>query len=44
VVVHKNILWAQSYHVEVGPYTDQKDITVARQSLAAHGFKAHLVN
>jgi class 3 adenylate cyclase/cell division protein FtsN len=44
VLIHKNLLWAQSYHVEVGPYTNQKDIAEARQSLAAQGFKAHPVN
>jgi cell division protein FtsN len=44
VLVHKNLLWTQSYHVEVGPYTNQKDIGEARQSLASQGFKAHPVN
>ncbi|HSZ20671.1 MAG TPA: protein kinase [Candidatus Acidoferrum sp.] len=44
VLIHKNLLWAQSYHVEVGPYTNQKDIVDARQSLASQGFKAHSVN
>jgi len=44
VLIHKNLLWAQSYHVEVGPYTNQKDIAEARQSLASQGFKAHPVN
>jgi serine/threonine protein kinase/class 3 adenylate cyclase len=44
VLIHKNLWWAQSYHVEVGPYSNQKDINVARQSLASHGFKAHAVN
>ncbi len=24
VVVHKNLLWSQSYHVQVGPYSNQK--------------------
>jgi serine/threonine protein kinase/class 3 adenylate cyclase len=43
-LVHKNLLWAQSYHVEVGPYRNQKDIAETRQSLASHGFKAHPVN
>jgi cell division septation protein DedD len=41
VVIHKNLLWSQSYHVEVGPYASQKDIAEARQSLALQGFKAH---
>ena len=44
VLIHKNLLWTQSYHVEVGPYTTQKDIAEARQSLASQGFKAHPVN
>jgi len=44
VLIHKNVLWSQSYHVQVGPYTNQKDIAEARQSLAAQGFKAHPVN
>ncbi len=44
VIIHKNLLWSQSYHVQVGPYTNQKDIAEARQSLAAQGFKAHAVN
>jgi len=44
VLIHKNLLWSQSYHVQVGPYTNQKDIAEARQSLAAQGFKAHPVN
>jgi serine/threonine protein kinase/class 3 adenylate cyclase len=44
VLIHKNLLWSQSYHVEVGPYTNQKDIAEARQSLASQGFKAHPVN
>jgi cell division septation protein DedD len=44
VIVHKNLLWSQSYHVQVGPYTNQKDISEARQSLASQGFKAHPVN
>jgi len=44
VLIHKNLLWSQSYHVEVGPYTNQKDIAEARQSLTSQGFKAHPVN
>ena len=44
VLIHKNVLWAQSYHVQVGPYTSQKEIAEAKQSLAAQGFKAHPVN
>jgi serine/threonine protein kinase/class 3 adenylate cyclase len=44
VLIHKTLLWAQSFHVQVGPYTDAKDIAAARQSLASHGFKSHPVN
>jgi cell division septation protein DedD len=44
MLIHKNLLWSQSYHVQVGPYTNQKDIAEARQSLASQGFKAHPVN
>jgi serine/threonine protein kinase/class 3 adenylate cyclase len=44
VLMHKNLLWMQSYHVEVGPYTSQKSVAEARQGLAAQGFKAHPVN
>ena len=44
VLVHKNLLWSQSYHVEVGPYTSQKDVAEARQSLSLQGFKARPVN
>jgi hypothetical protein len=43
-VIHKNLLWAQSYHVEVGPYATQKEVADSRQSLASQGFKAHPVN
>jgi cell division protein FtsN len=39
IVIHKNMLWSQSYHVEVGPYPDSTDIVAARQSLGAQGFK-----
>jgi serine/threonine protein kinase/class 3 adenylate cyclase len=44
VLIQKNLLWSQSYRVEVGPYTNKKDIAEARQSLASQGFKAHPVN
>ncbi len=43
VVIHKNLLWLQSYRVQVGPYTNPKDITEAQQSLSSQGFKAHPV-
>jgi cell division protein FtsN len=41
VLVHKNLLWSQSYHVQVGPYTNQTDLADTRQKLNAQGFKAH---
>ncbi len=44
VSVHKTLLWTQSFRVQVGPYTDSKDIDAARHSLSSHGFKSHLVN
>ncbi len=39
--VHKAVLWAQSYHVQVGPYNDLQQIETARQKLTEHGFKSH---
>jgi serine/threonine protein kinase/class 3 adenylate cyclase len=44
VLIHKNLLWSQSYHVQVGPYTNQRDIAEVRQSLASQGFKVRPVN
>jgi serine/threonine protein kinase len=44
VLIHKTLLWSQSFHVKVGPYTDPKDLEAARQSLASQGFKSHPVN
>ena len=44
ILLHKNLLWMQSYHVEVGPYPSEKDAAEAQQSLATQGFKAHPVN
>jgi serine/threonine protein kinase len=43
VLMHKNLLWTQSYHVQVGPYDDPKEIEAARQTLASQGFKPHPV-
>jgi class 3 adenylate cyclase len=39
--VRKGRLWGKSYHVQVGPYTDPKEVEAAQQRLAAQGFKAH---
>ena len=44
VLVHKNLLWVQSYHVQVGPYANQKELSDAEKDLATHGFKAHPVS
>ncbi|MCU1343256.1 MAG: hypothetical protein JWN92_2679, partial [Candidatus Acidoferrum typicum] len=44
VVIHKALLWTQSYHVEVGPYSDPKEIEAARRNLVLNGYKPHLVN
>jgi cell division septation protein DedD len=43
-LVHKNLLWSQSYHVQVGPYADRKGVEEAQKSLTSQGFKAHPVN
>jgi serine/threonine protein kinase len=44
VSVRKSRLWNQSYHVQVGPYTDPEVLEAARLSLTQQGFKPHLVN
>jgi serine/threonine protein kinase/class 3 adenylate cyclase len=44
VMIHKTLLWSQSYHVQVGPYSTQKDIAAARESLTSQGFKTHPTN
>jgi cell division protein FtsN len=44
VLVHKNLLWVQSYHVQVGPYANQEEVADAQKNLATHGFKAHPVS
>jgi serine/threonine protein kinase len=44
VLIHKTLLWTQSFHVQVGPYAGSKDIDAARQNLSSHGFKSHPVN
>lgn len=41
VLIHKNLLWSHSFQVQVGPYTDAKEMDTARQSLAMQGFKLH---
>jgi serine/threonine protein kinase/class 3 adenylate cyclase len=44
IVVRKSLLWSQSYKVEVGPYTDPKEIESVRQNLVINGYKAKVVN
>ena len=44
VSVRKSRLWNQSYHVQVGPYTNPQALEAARLSLTRQGFKPHLVN
>lgn len=44
MLMHKNLLWMQSYRVQVGPYSSQKEAAEAQQSLAAQGFKARRIN
>jgi len=44
LVFHKALLWAQSYRVEVGPYTGPNEIETARRDLVLNGYKPHVVN
>jgi serine/threonine protein kinase/class 3 adenylate cyclase len=44
VVIHKVVLWGQPYRVEVGPYSDPKEIETARRELVLNGYKPHLLN
>jgi class 3 adenylate cyclase/cell division protein FtsN len=41
ILIHKQRLWVQSYHVEVGPYGNSGSIAAARQILDSQGFKVH---
>lgn len=41
--VHKSHLWAQSYHVEVGPFKTLAALEAAETSLESKGFKSHAV-
>ncbi len=43
ISVRQSRLWIQSFHVQVGPFSDSKAVAEAQQSLAAKGFKSHLV-
>jgi hypothetical protein len=37
--VHKNHLWADAYHVLVGPYGDEEEAEATHENLVSHGFK-----
>lgn len=41
VAIHKTHLWIQSYHVQVGPFTNPTDVEAAQRSLTLQGFKPH---
>jgi cell division septation protein DedD/predicted Ser/Thr protein kinase len=43
ISVHQSRLWMQSFRVQVGPFADMKEVETAQKSLAAQGFKTHLV-
>ncbi len=43
ISVHQSRLWMQSFHVQVGPFTDMKEVETAQKGLVAQGFKTHLV-
>ena len=43
ICVHKSHLWAQSYHVQVGPFQTTQEMEDAAQRLTAKGFKPHAV-
>ena len=38
VIAHNRALWMNSYHILVGPYTNQGEIEAARPSLESRGF------
>ena len=37
--VQKSHLWMETFHVEVGPFTNQTDMAEAEKELSAKGFK-----
>jgi hypothetical protein len=41
--VQKNKLWMESYHVEVGPFTNSVDMANAQKELTTKGYKTHAV-
>jgi hypothetical protein len=42
MVIHQSAFW-NSYHVLVGPYSNQNEAGVARSALESHGFKARVL-
>ncbi|HEY4739623.1 MAG TPA: protein kinase [Candidatus Acidoferrales bacterium] len=42
VSIHKGKLWMRSYHVQVGPYTNQADLDAARRTLSTQDFKSNV--
>jgi cell division septation protein DedD len=43
ISVHQTRLWMQSFHVQVGPFADLKDVGEAQKGLTSRGYKTHLV-
>lgn len=43
ITVHQTRLWMQSFHVQVGPFMDLKDVAEAQKSLTSRGYKTRLV-
>lgn len=44
MVMHKNLLWMQSYRVQVGPFASKEEMAEAQKNLSSHGYKAHPVS
>lgn len=38
IIVHSRVLWMNSYHILVGPYSNQGEVEAARHSLESRGF------
>jgi serine/threonine protein kinase len=43
ICVHKTLLWKQSYHVQVGPYTRSDQLDDAQKRLTEQGFRPRVV-
>ena len=41
IVIHKHVLWMNSYEVLAGPYRDPGEAQIAIKNLHSHGFKTH---